>query len=97
MRNYELAYIADPELDDEALTALEERVKSLVEDASGKTIDVERWGKRKLAYPIQHRKEGFYFVLKTQMPSTAGREIERDLKIEQQVLRYLITLQGPES
>ncbi len=97
MRNYELAYIADPELDEEALQALEERVKSWVEAAQGTIVDVERWGKRKLAYPIQRRIEGYYYILKTDMPASAGREIERDLGIDQNILRYLITLRGPES
>ena len=97
MRNYELAYIADPELDEEALVALEERVKSWIEAAKGTILDVERWGKRKLAYPIQHRNEGYYFILKTDMPAGAGREIERDLGIDQSILRYLVTLRGPET
>lgn len=92
LRNYELAYIADPDLDEEALGSLEERVKSWIEAAQGKTLNVDRWGKRKLAYPIRKRTEGYYFIVETEMPPEAGRAIERDLGLTEQVLRYLLTL-----
>lgn len=90
-RNYEIAYIADPDLEEEALTALEETVKSWIEAADGKTTNVERWGKRKLAYAIRKRSDGYYFILQTEMPPQAGRAIERDLGLNEQVLRYLLT------
>jgi len=93
-RNYELAYIADPELDEEALSSLEETVKSWIEAAEGRTTNVERWGKRKLAYQIRKRSEGYYFILETEMPPQAGRAIERDLGLSEQVLRYLLTSRG---
>lgn len=95
MRAYELAYIADPELDEEALSALEERVKSWVESAGGTTANVDRWGKRKLAYPIRKKTEGYYVVLQTDMPTEAGSALERELMISEQVLRFLITLRPP--
>lgn len=92
LRNYELAYIADPDLDEEALTSLEDQVKSWIEAADGKTVNVDRWGKRKLAYPIQKRSEGYYFILDAEMPPQAGRAIEKDLGLNEQVLRYMLTL-----
>ena len=92
MRNYELAYIADPDLDEEALGSLEEQVKSWIEAAQGRTLNVDRWGKRKLAYAIRKRFEGHYFIFETEMPPEAGRAIERDLGLNEQVLRYLLTL-----
>lgn len=95
MRGYELAYIADPELDEQALSALEERVKSWVEGSGGTTANVDRWGKRKLAYPIRKKTEGYYVVLQTQMPPEAGTSLERELLISEQVLRFLITLRPP--
>ena len=91
-RNYELAYIADPDLDEEALGALEEQIKGWIEAANGKTTNVDRWGKRKLSYPIQKRSEGYYYFLEMEMPPEAGRAIERDLGLNEQILRYLLTL-----
>jgi len=93
VRKYEVAFIADPDLDEEGLTALEERVKSWVEAGQGKTLQVDRWGKRRFAYPIGRRTEGYYFFLQTEMPPAAGLAIERDLRLSEQVLRFLITLQ----
>ncbi|MFV1858264.1 MAG: 30S ribosomal protein S6 [Anaerolineales bacterium] len=92
LRKYELAYIADPDLDEEALGSLEERVKSWIDAAQGKTINVDRWGKRKLAYAIRKRSEGYYFIFETEMPPEAGRAIERELGLSEQILRYLLTL-----
>lgn len=92
MRSYELAYIADPELDEEQLTALEERVKSLIESAEGKLLNVDRWGKRKLAYLIGKRNEGYYTIMDAELPPQAGASIERDLKLSEQVMRYMLTL-----
>lgn len=92
MRNYELAYIADPELDDEQLTALEQRVKALIEGAEGKLLNVDHWGKRKLAYQIQKKSEGHYTIMDTELPPQAGGAIERDLKLNEQIMRYMITI-----
>lgn len=91
MRNYELAYIADPDLDDEAIKSLEERIQSWIEAASGKTVNIDRWGKKKLAYPIQKQSEGYYVIMDTEMPPEAGRSLEQNLRLSEQILRYLIT------
>jgi small subunit ribosomal protein S6 len=93
MRNYELAYIAHPELDDEALTALEEKVSGWIEAAGGKLGKVDRWGKRRLAYPVDKQSEGHYFIVQMTLPPDAGTIVERDMRLNEQILRYMITLQ----
>jgi small subunit ribosomal protein S6 len=95
VRGYELAYIADPELDEAALAALEERVKSWVQSAGGTIGSVDRWGKRKLAYPIRKKTEGHYVMIQTELPAQGGMAIEREFKLNEQVLRFLITLRPP--
>jgi small subunit ribosomal protein S6 len=95
VRSYELAYIADPELDEDAISSLEERVKSSIEAADGKILNVNRWGKRKLAYPIQKKSEGYYVIMDTEMPPQAGKPVEQDLRLNEQILRYLITSKTP--
>ena len=95
MRNYELAYIADPDLDEQALIALEDKVKGWIEAGGGQIVKVDRWGKRRFAYPIKKRVEGFYFIVDAQLPPQASVPIERDLRLSEQVLRYMITLQEP--
>jgi small subunit ribosomal protein S6 len=93
MRNYELAIVADPDLDENALTALEEKVKGWVEAAGGSLIKVDRWGKRRMAYTIRKRHDGHYLFVTATLPTRAGAELERNLRLTEQVLRFMITLQ----
>lgn len=93
MRNYELAYIIDSELDEQSVTAVEERVKGWIEAAGGTISNIDRWGKRRLAYPIQKRNEGYYYFVQIEMPTDAGVMIERDLRLSEQILRFMITSQ----
>jgi small subunit ribosomal protein S6 len=92
MRNYELVYIVDSELEADVVTAIEERVNGWIEDAGGKVVKTDRVGKRRLAYPIKKKNEGFYFFLDVEMPPGAGALLERDLSLSEQILRYMITL-----
>jgi small subunit ribosomal protein S6 len=94
MRSYELAYIADPELDDSALSDLEEKVKGWISAAGGKPIKVDRWGKRRLAYPIRKRKDGYYVFITMDLPEQSGAELERGLRLDEAVMRFLITQQA---
>ncbi len=93
MRNYELAYIADPELNDQALAELEERIKGWIEAADGTVTKVDRWGRRRLAYPINKKNDGFYFFMQVEMPPQAGIIVERDLRLSEQVLRFMFSVQ----
>jgi small subunit ribosomal protein S6 len=92
MRNYEVAIIANPDLDDQAVQALEEKVSSWIAAADGKAYDVERWGRRRLAYAIDGNRDGFYLFFQTQMPPQASGAIERDLRLNEDILRFMITL-----
>ena len=93
VRNYEIAYIVDPDLDENSLTALEEKVKGWIEAAGGSVAKVDRWGKRRLAYTIKKRHDGHYVFVQAAMPTTAGAELERNLRLTEQVMRFMITLQ----
>ena len=93
MRNYELAFIADPELEEEALEELEAKVKGWIESAGGTPGTFDRWGKRRLAYPIKKKSDGYYVFVNVEMPPQAGALIERDLRLSEQILRFMITVQ----
>lgn len=93
MRNYEIVYIADPDLDENALTALEEKIKGWVEAAGGSIVKVDRWGKRRLAYTIKKRRDGHYVFVDVVLPPQAGTVVERNLRLTEQILRFMITLQ----
>jgi small subunit ribosomal protein S6 len=91
MRNYEIAYIADADLDPEALVELEGKVKGWIEAAGGKPGKVDQWGKQRFAYPIQKKNEGFYTFIEAEMPPQAPTAIERDLRLTEAILRFMVT------
>ncbi len=93
MRSYELAYIVDPDLDEAGLREIEQKIQGWIEAAGGKIEKVDRWGRRRLAYPIKKRNDGYYIFVQAALPPQAGTQIERDLRLNESILRYLITLQ----
>jgi len=90
MRQYELIFIVHPDLDDDALNEVIDRVSSWVSDEDGEITNTELWGKRKLAYPIRKQLEGFYVVMQTKMTMTADSQLERNLSILEPIMRYSI-------
>lgn len=91
MRNYEVAVIANPDLDEQSIQALEGKISGWITAAEGKALDVQRWGRRRLAYPIEGNTDGFYLFIQTEMPPQAGVSIERELQLNEDVLRFMIT------
>ena len=90
MRQYELIFIVHPDVDDDSLNEVIDRVSSWVSDEDGEITNTELWGKRKLAYPIRKQLEGFYVVMQTKMTLTADSQLERNLSILEPVMRYSI-------
>lgn len=93
MRDYELVFIIQPDLEDEERVVLVEKVQEWVASAGGQIAKMDNWGHRKLAYPIRKFTEGFYILMNLQMPPEGVRELERRFQISEQVLRYLTVKQ----
>ncbi|HNT24846.1 MAG TPA: 30S ribosomal protein S6 [Anaerolineales bacterium] len=91
MRDYEVIFIVHPDLDDNALKELVEKVKGWIVEASGVIAKVDFWGKRKMAYSIRKQKEGQYILIKAQMLPTFTAQLERNLRFQEPVLRFLVT------
>ena len=89
MTNYELMLIIDPMLDDEAKEQTVETVKSIIE-TEGKVGEIDTWGMRKLAYPIAKKGEGYYVVVNFEAETTLPKELDRRLRISDNVMRHLI-------
>ena len=88
-RKYELIYIMNPAIGDEAIQATTEKIQALVESSS--TVDkIDVWGRRRLAYEINDQKEGFYVLIDFSAEAEFPKELERVLKITEGVLRYLV-------
>ncbi|MCI7145378.1 MAG: 30S ribosomal protein S6 [Clostridiales bacterium] len=89
MINYEVMFILDPALDEEKRNATIETVKGIIA-AEGEVGEVDEWGLRKLAYPIQKKNEGYYVVIEFKAQPTLPKELDRRLKISDNVMRHLI-------
>ena len=90
MNRYELTYIIDATLEDTARKELIEKVSALIVANGGEVEKVdETWGKRRLAYAIDHKNEGYYVLVTLNAPGEAVKELERNLRINDSILRYL--------
>ncbi len=90
MRPYELTFIVRPGIEAENLDAIVEKVRSLVTSGGGQVTEVNAWGLRQLAYPIDKNTEGHYFFMRAQMPAQIISGLERDLRLAEPILRVLI-------
>ena len=91
--NYEALYILNPALDEESIAALVAKFKTVVE-AGDSAAQVEEWGKRRLAYPINDLMEGYYVLMTfTALPGVPA-ELDRQFRINENVMRSLIVSKG---
>ena len=91
--NYEVLYIIDPTLGEEETAALVARFKELAE-SRGTVTEVDEWGKRKLAYLIDDKDEGYYVLMTFVSGPAFPRELDRKLRIAEGVMRSLIVCKG---
>jgi small subunit ribosomal protein S6 len=92
MRRYELMLLLRPDLDDEKLQAAVEKVTRAIVNGGGALTKVSPWGKRRLAYDIQHFREASYFLIHFDIEPAAIREIERGMLISEEIVRHLVTV-----
>lgn len=93
MTKYESLYIISTTLDDEAIAAKIAKFKDLVEANGGSSIavDTDSWGKRRLAYAINYETEGYYVLMTFEGNSELPKELERNFKIDENILRFIVT------
>ena len=90
LRDYELVFIISPEVGDEALEATVGSVSQFITGKDGVISGEERWGKRRLAYPIKHFLEGSYVLTRFKMKPIWSKELEANLQISEEILRHLL-------
>ena len=93
MNKYELAVVVNAKIEDDARTAAVEKVKEYITRYGGVITDVDEWGKKRLAYEIQKMREGFYYFIHFEAESSAPAEIERHVRIMENVIHYLCVRQ----
>ena len=91
MNQYEVLYIIVPELDEEATRASIEKFKGIVESNGAEVVAIDEWAKRRLAYPIDYKTEGTYVLMSFNSAPEFPRELERNMKNDEQILRYMVT------
>jgi small subunit ribosomal protein S6 len=88
-RIYEELFILRPDITEEEVTPVIDQMRGIITQAGGTIDKEERWGIRKLAYKIEKRAEGYYVLLQFSAPATTVKEIERRLRVNDAVLKYL--------
>ncbi|HAX40343.1 MAG TPA: 30S ribosomal protein S6 [Clostridiales bacterium] len=94
MNQYEALYIIVPTLEEEAMKASVEKFKGIVEANGGEVTAVDEWGKKRLAYPIDYKTEGYYVLMSFACAPEVPKELERNFKNDEAILRYLVTRKG---
>lgn len=89
MNQYEVMYVIDAALEDSARIELIDRFSDLVKKNGGEIDRVDEWGKRRLAYAINYKTEGYYVLMYIKGPSELPKELERNFQINDKILRSL--------
>ena len=90
MSKYELALVVNAKIEDDAREAVVAKAKNYVTRYGGTITEVEEWGKKRLAYEVQKMREGFYYFIQFEADATCPAEVERHVRIMDNVLRYLV-------
>ncbi len=93
MNKYELAVVVSAKIEDEDRAATIEKVKEYITRFGGTVTEVDEWGKRKLAYEIQKMREGFYYFVRFEADAACPAEVEKRVRIMENVIRYLCVRQ----
>ncbi|MGH9121717.1 MAG: 30S ribosomal protein S6 [Acidimicrobiales bacterium] len=90
MRPYEVMVIVDAALDEDAIRATLDRSTKLIADGGGQVVRVDRWGKRRLAYEIRHKTEGYYALIETAAEPALMADLDRMLGLADEVIRHKV-------
>ena len=93
-RPYEVTLVVRPDMDDTAFTGVVDKVKGWIATAGGTVNQTNVWGRRRLAYPINKLTEGQYVLLLATLPTQALAGLERELRLAEEILRFLIIQPG---
>lgn len=93
MRNYELIFIVQPDQDETAIAAITEKVQGWITEAGGSVVKVDNWGKKRMAYAINKRRDGYYVFIEATMLPTFCVELERNLRMLESIMRFSLIVQ----
>jgi small subunit ribosomal protein S6 len=90
MHSYEVIFIIHPDLDENGLKGVVERIQGWINNAGGSVVKTDVWGKRRMAYSIRKQREGQYVYIEADFAPTFSAELERNLRLLEPVMRYSI-------
>ena len=93
MNKYELALAVSAKIEDDERAATIDKVKAYVERFGGQITNIDEWGKRRLAYEVQHMKEAFYYFIQFEAESSVPAEVEDNIRIMENIVRFLCVRQ----
>ncbi|MDO9392175.1 MAG: 30S ribosomal protein S6 [bacterium] len=93
MNAYETVMIIDPAVDEAGVDKQVEKYSALIKNNQGEIVLVEKWGRRKMTYPINSRREGFYVCLQFNSPAALPAELNRNIRLDESIIRHL-TIKG---
>jgi small subunit ribosomal protein S6 len=96
-RDYELGFILNPEVNEEQTRAILDRVEQVATNHDGQIVRINQWGRRRLGYPIEHHRDGFYVFIDMILTPETVIELDRTLKVSEEVLRHLIKRRDPKT
>jgi small subunit ribosomal protein S6 len=96
-RDYELGFILNPEVNEEQTGALLQRIEQIATNHDGQVVQVNQWGRRRLAYPIEHNRDGLYVFVDMILTPESIAELDRSLKVTEEVLRHIIVKRDPKA
>lgn len=94
MTKYQLLFIIENGIDDEAKEAVVTKFADLIASLGGTVTTVDKWGTRKYAYPINYKTEGYYVRMLFEAEPTVPQEVDRQMRINENIVRQLITKQA---
>ncbi|MBA3826242.1 MAG: 30S ribosomal protein S6 [Ktedonobacterales bacterium] len=95
IREYELGLVINPDLSEEQIEAQVLRVGQTIEGRGGQIVHLDRWGRRRMAYPIQRHRDGYYAFFDVQLDSAEVRGVETVLRVQESIMRSLLTVIDP--
>ena len=94
MNKYDAMYIVTPEMEDEAIKGVIEKFSGIITANGGEIEKTDEWGRKKLAYPIDYKTEGYYVLVNFAAAPELPRELERYFRNDESILRYMVVRQN---
>lgn len=94
MKTYEMLYVLDAALTDEAKDAYASKFEGIIAQFNGKVVSTDKWGVKKLAYPINYKNDGYYVLMTFEAEGAVVKELDRVAGLSTEVLRRVITVKA---